>query len=315
MSKAGNPGLKHRFARALLRSSCTTTATTTASDLIKLSTDAPPRQEPESCARCRSYSRRCTHRIAPVVQVSMEMKAKKKERRVTENGDLYDTGAREGRKCPPASPSSPMRNWYYCSRDKDGKQKAHGTKGSSRRTETRKLLPTGDGFSCSSSLDCNDELGLFSDDDEEEEGSGTLLSSKSFSSDSSEFYCSNRGTRNKATATTKKKKKKRRSESFKSTRRPPRRGDRGSSKPWPLAARSSSTEKKAGFAVVKNSSDPYMDFRSSMVEMIVERGMSGASDMEDLLHSYLDLNSPLHHPVILEAFVDVWEAMLAEQYM
>ncbi|KAJ8491872.1 hypothetical protein OPV22_013593 [Ensete ventricosum] len=306
MGKVGSPGLKHRFARALLRSSCTTTATTTAADLIKLSTGAPPRQEPESCARCRSDRRRCAHRVAPVVQVSTEMKAKK-------NGDLHDTGAREGRKCPPAAPSSPMRYWYYCSRDKDGKQRAYGRKGSSRRTETKKLLPTGDRFSSSSSLDCNDELGLFSDDGEEEEGSGTLLSSKSFSSDSAEFYCINRGRRKKATTTPTTKKS--RSKSFKSTRRPPRRGDRGCSKPWALAARGPSTEKMAGFAVVKNSSDPYVDFRSSMVEMIVERGMSGASDMEDLLHSYLSLNSPLHHPVILEAFVDVWEAILGEQYM
>ncbi|KAG6519329.1 hypothetical protein ZIOFF_022822 [Zingiber officinale] len=65
-----------------------------------------------------------------------------------------------------------------------------------------------------------------------------------------------------------------------------------------------------GVALVKNSSDPYADFRSSMVEMLAGREVSTVSDMEGLLRCYLSLNSPRHHAVIMEAFVDIWEAML-----
>ncbi|EES02214.1 hypothetical protein BDA96_03G012100 [Sorghum bicolor] len=63
---------------------------------------------------------------------------------------------------------------------------------------------------------------------------------------------------------------------------------------------------RRGFAVVKRSRDPYADFRSSMVEMIVGRQLFGPPDMERLLRSYLSLNAPRHHPVILQAFSDIW---------
>lgn len=75
-------------------------------------------------------------------------------------------------------------------------------------------------------------------------------------------------------------------------------------------------EEEAGggfFAVATRSSDPYGDFRRSMAEMVVaERCMGSGSEMEKLLRSYLSLNSPVHHPVIVAAFVDVWEAFMAE---
>lgn len=80
--------------------------------------------------------------------------------------------------------------------------------------------------------------------------------------------------------------------------------------------RGSRLEDEAGggfFAVATRSSDPYGDFRRSMAEMVVAgRCMSSASEMEKLLRSYLSLNSPVHHPVIVAAFVDVWEAFVAE---
>lgn len=314
-------GLKHRFARMLLGSSCSSTAT--AADVIKLSSSTLRQQlVPQESSICRSGDGQRKlrnplsfpsndgghqHCVAPVVQGSVHRGARrsgheiKKERRVTETG--------ERSKCPPAPPDSPMRNCYYRSHDEDKKKKACGRRGSSRRKATRKLLSSnGYGFSSSSSLDRNDELALFSSGEEEEE-SGTLFSSKSFSSDSSEFYCNNNGRR-------KKNKKKSGSKSTKSNE--PLRGN-ATGKPWPLASLSSAEKKhkaeaemEVGFPVVKKSSDPYMDFRSSMVEMIVERQMSSASDMERLLHSYLSLNSHLHHPVILEAFLDTWEAILGE---
>ncbi|KAG6483539.1 hypothetical protein ZIOFF_060187 [Zingiber officinale] len=66
------------------------------------------------------------------------------------------------------------------------------------------------------------------------------------------------------------------------------------------------------FAMMTQSSNPYGDFRQSMAEMVVAgQHMDSASEMEKLLRSYLSLNSPVHHPVIVEAFVDVWEEFMA----
>ncbi|KAK4430823.1 Transcription repressor OFP8 [Sesamum alatum] len=63
-------------------------------------------------------------------------------------------------------------------------------------------------------------------------------------------------------------------------------------------------------AVVKRSSDPYGDFRTSMVEMIVEKQMFEAKDLENLLHCFLSLNSNHHHKVIIQVFSEIWEALL-----
>ncbi|CAM8976367.1 unnamed protein product [Rhodiola kirilowii] len=63
------------------------------------------------------------------------------------------------------------------------------------------------------------------------------------------------------------------------------------------------------YAVVKCSKDPYMDFRTSMVEMIVQKKMRRAEDLERLLQCFLKLNSHRHHPVIIEAFMDIWDAL------
>ncbi|GFS41014.1 hypothetical protein Acr_00g0071720 [Actinidia rufa] len=63
------------------------------------------------------------------------------------------------------------------------------------------------------------------------------------------------------------------------------------------------------FAVRKRSSDPYSDFRCSMVEMIVEKQIFGARDLENLLQTFLSLNSCHHHRVINEVFTEIWEAL------
>ena len=62
------------------------------------------------------------------------------------------------------------------------------------------------------------------------------------------------------------------------------------------AAAEETTAGGAGMAVVKRSINPYLDFRSSMVEMVVERRIGSVAKMEELLGSYLSLNSPRHHP-------------------
>ncbi|KAI3969829.1 hypothetical protein MKX01_038297 [Papaver californicum] len=65
---------------------------------------------------------------------------------------------------------------------------------------------------------------------------------------------------------------------------------------------------KESFAVVKKSEDPYEDFRKSMMEMILEKQMFESKDLEQLLHCLLlSLNSKHHHPIIVQAFSEIWE--------
>ncbi|KAM7505857.1 hypothetical protein LguiB_004761 [Lonicera macranthoides] len=60
------------------------------------------------------------------------------------------------------------------------------------------------------------------------------------------------------------------------------------------------------FAIVKSSVDPQQDFRDSMVEMITEKGIRGAGELEDLLACYLTLNSDEYHHLIIQVFREVW---------
>lgn len=69
---------------------------------------------------------------------------------------------------------------------------------------------------------------------------------------------------------------------------------------------------KDSFAVTKRSSDPYNDFRTSMVEMIVEKQIFGSKDLENLLQCFLSLNSITHHRVIIEVFTEIWETLFSD---
>ncbi|XP_010931089.1 uncharacterized protein [Elaeis guineensis] len=64
-------------------------------------------------------------------------------------------------------------------------------------------------------------------------------------------------------------------------------------------------------AVVKESSDPYIDFRDSMLQMIVEMEIYAWDDLRDLLHRFLALNSPSHHHLILQAFTEIWTGVFS----
>lgn len=64
------------------------------------------------------------------------------------------------------------------------------------------------------------------------------------------------------------------------------------------------------YAVEKTSSDPYSDFRESMVEMILEKDIYGDEDLEKLLQCFLSLNSSHHHRVILKVFAEISDAFL-----
>nr|DAD40682.1 TPA_asm: hypothetical protein HUJ06_015005 [Nelumbo nucifera] len=66
---------------------------------------------------------------------------------------------------------------------------------------------------------------------------------------------------------------------------------------------------RESYAVVKKSKDPYEDFKRSMLEMILEKQMFEAKDLEQLLQCFLSLNSRQHHGVIVEAFSEIWESL------
>ncbi|XP_010916741.2 uncharacterized protein [Elaeis guineensis] len=68
------------------------------------------------------------------------------------------------------------------------------------------------------------------------------------------------------------------------------------------------------FAVLKCSRDPQRDFRESMMEMIAEKGMRQAEELEGLLACYLCLNSDEHHDVIVEVFRQVWLDLTRERF-
>ncbi|KAL4569805.1 hypothetical protein LXL04_025449 [Taraxacum kok-saghyz] len=54
--------------------------------------------------------------------------------------------------------------------------------------------------------------------------------------------------------------------------------------------------------VEKNSNDPYVDFRESMLQMIMENEIYGKDELRELLNCFLQLNSPYYHGVIVGAF-------------
>ncbi|KAL6537881.1 hypothetical protein OROHE_012168 [Orobanche hederae] len=59
-------------------------------------------------------------------------------------------------------------------------------------------------------------------------------------------------------------------------------------------------------AVVKDSDDPYRDFRQSMLQMIFEKEIYSRNDLQQLLDCFLQLNSPRHHEIIFRAFMEIW---------
>ncbi|XP_058764890.1 transcription repressor OFP5-like [Vicia villosa] len=60
------------------------------------------------------------------------------------------------------------------------------------------------------------------------------------------------------------------------------------------------------FAVIKCSLNPKQDFRDSMIEMIEEKRISKAEEMEELLACYLTLNADEYHDMIIKVFRQVW---------
>ncbi|KAK6140941.1 hypothetical protein DH2020_025334 [Rehmannia glutinosa] len=65
------------------------------------------------------------------------------------------------------------------------------------------------------------------------------------------------------------------------------------------------------YAVEKSSSDPRSDFRASMVEMIVEKQIFGAEDLERLLLCFLSLNAASYHGIIFDVFSEICQTLFS----
>ncbi|CAI0417592.1 unnamed protein product [Linum tenue] len=48
-----------------------------------------------------------------------------------------------------------------------------------------------------------------------------------------------------------------------------------------------------------------------MMEMIIEKQIFGARDLEQLLQCFLSLNSGHHHRIIVEVFAEIWEPLFS----
>lgn len=68
---------------------------------------------------------------------------------------------------------------------------------------------------------------------------------------------------------------------------------------------------REGVAVEKDSDDPYLDFRRSMLQMILENEIYSKDDLRELLNCFLQLNAPYHHGVIVRAFTEIWNGVFS----
>lgn len=64
-------------------------------------------------------------------------------------------------------------------------------------------------------------------------------------------------------------------------------------------------------AVEKESDDPYLDFRHSMLQMILEKEIYSKDDLRELLNCFLQLNSPYHHGIIVRVFTEIWNGVFS----
>lgn len=62
---------------------------------------------------------------------------------------------------------------------------------------------------------------------------------------------------------------------------------------------------KNSICAVKLTREPFLDFRQSIAEMIVEVGVHDWEDMEELVYCYLELNSTDVHGFIANAFLSL----------
>ena len=179
------------------------------------------------------------------------------------------------------------------------------------KRKRRKLFSNSYGFTSSSSSredSEGDDGGVLVSSDEG--GAETLLSSRSFSSDSSEFDYYSRPISRKRKKKMKKKSRKAFRPSLSSCSSLSRRGS-----VLEEVAEAVAEMGQTGFAVEKSSSDPREDFRCSMLEMIMEQQIFGATEMEGLLRSYLSLNPPYHHHTIVQVFSEIRDTLFGDTFL
>ncbi|KAI4382229.1 hypothetical protein MLD38_008218 [Melastoma candidum] len=83
----------------------------------------------------------------------------------------------------------------------------------------------------------------------------------------------------------------------------------------PLWGSASSLAIGGSIAVMKESDDPFGDFRDSMLRMIREKGIHSRDGLEDLLRCFLELNSTRYHKVIIRAFSEIQQGVLSYHQM
>ncbi|GAB4852584.1 hypothetical protein Ancab_016798 [Ancistrocladus abbreviatus] len=202
-----------------------------------------------------------------------------------------------GGRCPPASPASPLDQYYF--KLQNTMQRENGKKKKkARQRRTHLKSKKGEAFPCPFISSYKDE-DWFSSDDEREDETKTLFSSMSVSFSSKSISLSSDSEPNHLTQTRNR---------LKNPGPRQRRAGRSNSEVGLIPLKG---KVKDAFAVVKRSSDPYNDFRTSMVEMIIERQIFGAQELEQLLQCFLILNSAHHHRVIVEVFAEIWETLFS----
>ncbi|MED6161192.1 hypothetical protein PIB30_058364 [Stylosanthes scabra] len=67
-------------------------------------------------------------------------------------------------------------------------------------------------------------------------------------------------------------------------------------------------------AVEKESTDPYRDFRYSILQMIFEKEIFSESGLQELLQCFLELNSPCQHQIIVQAFMEICEETFPKKF-
>lgn len=203
----------------------------------------------------------------------------------------------DGRNCPPASPISPLHLFSKCEdfgfyeKKKSLARKKKNNKRVHVKCKNRSSNTTFFSSSSHESVTYSNNHGgcgwWFSSEDETE----TLFSSRTLSSDSTESLRQHSNYRKKYNT------------------RPRRAKSCGCNiGVLPLEGMN---KVKDSFAVVKSSDDPYNDFKASMVEMIVERQIFAAKDLEQLLLCFLSLNSRHHHRIIVEVFTEICKTMFS----
>ncbi|TKY60893.1 Transcription repressor OFP8 [Spatholobus suberectus] len=273
--------LKLRISR-IFRSSFGSCRTRNITDVMEKAVFAPPNQPPSP--KTRPFPPTCRPKtINDTCMVSF--KDSLPRRKISEwsspfgNNNNLSLNLNLGvMSCPPTSPNSSLNTIHEHGFGFDDKNKVSTKNSRSKKKKKRRAQKKRDFFPFNSCAKDANFGGYWWYSSEEDDETDTLFSSRSLSSDSSR------------------------------SRR--RKSDRSSDMGLlPLHGKVKDT-----FAVVKRSSDPYSDFRTSMLEMIVEKQIFSPGDLENLLQCFLSLNSYHHHKIIVQVFAEIWEALFSDWF-